>query len=151
MTAELSGQDFDINPQGPATRVLGSNLPAEWSWTVTPRSAGKKELRLQLAVLLDENHATPIAGETYTRIIEVRVHPLNTPLRLVKSTSSILGALGLTVAAVASAALRRWRRRRAADGNKSSGGAKTATATRRHDGDGKRRPPPKKKKRGGSR
>jgi hypothetical protein len=80
MTARLIGEDFDIEPSEAVPRVLGSTRPAEWSWTITPQSSGKKDLRLELAVLLDEDSATPLFVKKYVEVIEVQVD-LFTPAR----------------------------------------------------------------------
>jgi hypothetical protein len=148
MTAELSGEDFDIAPDGKVTRVLGSNRPAEWRWTVRPRSAGTKELRLELAVLLDADHAAAISSKVYTQSIDVRVDLVNTPLRLARSTGSFLGALGLTVAAIVGTVLGKWRRARTATAAAGAGGPPQAgvPAVSRAP-DEKRRPPPKRTRR----
>jgi hypothetical protein len=116
MTAQLIGETFDIQPVGAVPRVLGSTRPAEWSWTITPERPGKKELRLELAVLLDEVSGTPVVVKSYVEIIDVRVDLVRSGARIVKSATGVLGTAGLTVAAVAGAALSRWRRRRRADG-----------------------------------
>jgi hypothetical protein len=138
MSARLVGDDFDIQPADAIPRVLGSTRPAEWSWTITPESSGNKELHLELAVLLDENSATPIAVRRYVETIDVRVHLLHTSTRIAKSATGALGAAGLTVAAVAGAAFSWWRRRRAATGGSGTAGGGAAV---RVDARQKRRPP----------
>jgi hypothetical protein len=104
MSARLVGDDFDIQPVEAVPCVLGSTRPAEWSWTIRPQSSGKKELRLELAVLLDEDSSTPIAVRRYVEVINVRVHLVNTSVRIATSTVGALGAAGLTVAALVGAA-----------------------------------------------
>jgi hypothetical protein len=138
MSARLVGDKFDIQPADAIPRVLGSSRPAEWSWTITPKSSGKRELRLELAVLLDENGGTPIAVRRYVETIDVRVHLVHTSARIVKSAIGALGAAGLTVAALAGAAFSWWRRRGSTKGGSGTTGGGTVGPG---DARLKRRPP----------
>ena len=117
MTAELTGSAFDVEPSGPQRRTLTSTFPAEWRWTVTPTSFGTSTLRLRLAVVLSEDPDTPLIPQvTYDEEIRVRVHPVHTAVRLLKTVQGALTATGLTAAAVAGALWQLWRRRRSASG-----------------------------------
>jgi hypothetical protein len=145
MSAKLVGDDFEIQPPGAVHRVLGSNRPAEWSWTITPRSWGDKELRLELAVLLDENSENAIKVRSYVQVIHVSVHPWKTSLRLLKGALGVLSATGLTVAALAGAVWSFWRRSRrrgSTAGGTGSSDKGTAGKVRRppaHRAEGRRR------------
>ena len=143
MTARLIGEDFDIEPSEAMPRVLGSTRPAEWSWTITPQSSGKKDLRLELAVLLDEDSATPIAERKYVEVIEVRVDLFHTTARLAKSAVGLLGATGLTVAALAGAAISVFRRRKGRAAT-AGGGPGAPGASSRDDARTTKRPPTKR-------
>lgn len=46
MAAQLSGHAFDIDPQGRIEQPISRKEPKRWTWTVTPRSVGPKELSL---------------------------------------------------------------------------------------------------------
>lgn len=125
MSARLIGDDFDIQPPDARRRVLGSNRPAEWSWIIKPTSSGEKELRLELAVLLDDENDTPIAVKRYVQRIDVSVHLLHTSARLIKSALGALTAMGLTAAALVGAAWSWWRRRRRGSTGSGAGGGST--------------------------
>jgi hypothetical protein len=113
MTAELTGSDFTIEPSGPQRRTLTSTFPAEWRWTVTPKSFGTATLRLRLAVVLAEDPGTPLIPQvTYDEEIEVRVHPVNTMFRLLKTVQGVLTATGLTTAVFVTGLWQLMRRRR---------------------------------------
>ena len=124
MTAELTGSDFAIEPSGPQRRTLTSTFPAEWRWTVTPKSFGTATLRLRLAVVLAEDPGTPLIPQvTYDEEIEVRVHPVNTMFRLLKTVQGVLTATGLTTAVVVTGLWQLMRRRRNASGAAPTGAA----------------------------
>jgi hypothetical protein len=125
MSARLIGDDFDIQPPDARRRVLGSNRPAEWSWIIKPTSSGEKKLRLELAVLLDDENDTPIAVRRYVQTIDVSVHLLHTSARLIKSALGALTAMGLTAAALVGAAWSWWRRRRRGSTGSGAGGGST--------------------------
>jgi hypothetical protein len=115
MTAELSGSDFTVEPAGAQRRILSSSRPAEWRWTVTPKSFGTSTLRLRLAVVLSEEPTTPLIPQvTYDEAITVQVHPLHTVVRLAKGVQGALTALGLSAAVVVAGLLHLLRRRRRA-------------------------------------
>jgi hypothetical protein len=144
MRARLVGKDFEIEPAEAVTQVLGSDRPAEWSWTIKPTSSGKKELRLELAVLLEENSESTVGeARKYTEVIDVQVHLLHTSARIVKSTTGALGAVGLTAAAVAGWALSWWRRRLSTG----VGGTTGTGTTGPHGASSVRRPPPRPRRR----
>jgi hypothetical protein len=136
MSARLIGDDFDIQPPDARRRVLGSNRPAEWSWIIKPTSSGEKKLRLELAVLLDDENDTPIAVRRYVQTIDVSVHLLHTSARLIKSALGALTAMGLTAAALVGAAWSWWRRRRR--GSTGSGAGEGSTPPKQVE---TRRPP----------
>ena len=115
MTAELTGSNFQIEPSGPQKRILSSTYPAEWRWTVTPKKFGTSNLRLRLAVVLAEDPGTPLIPQvTYDEQIEVKVRPLYTAQRLLKTVQGALTASGLTAAVVVAALWQYIRRRRSA-------------------------------------
>lgn len=115
MTAELSGQGFEVTPAGQQRRTLPSARPAEWRWTVTPTTFGNRQLRLTLRVVLPEDPTTPVIPEkVYEETIDVQVHALHTSTRLARSVQGVLTASGLSVAVVAAVAWRFLRRRSSA-------------------------------------
>lgn len=113
MTAQLSGDDFEIAPEGPQKRILTSTHPVEWRWIVTPQRSGTHNLRLRLAVVLAEGPDVPLIPEvTFDETITVQVHPLHTTTRLLKTVQGILATTGLTVAAFIGGVYRLTRRKR---------------------------------------
>lgn len=118
MTAELTGTAFTIEPSGPQRRTLTSARPAEWRWTVTPTSFGTKTLRLRLAVVLVEDPETPLIPQvTYDEAIEVRVHPLHTAARLMRTVQGALTGVGLSITIVVVAVWQWLKRRRRTTGS----------------------------------
>jgi hypothetical protein len=50
VSAELIGDDFVIEPPGPIDQVVGSDGFTQWTWFVSPRSAGEQLLGLRVSL-----------------------------------------------------------------------------------------------------
>lgn len=111
MRAELAGDGMDITATSGAGGVI--SLPAEgvgeWSWDITPREAGEKEMTLRL--LAPGPEGSSIMVETYRETIDVQVRLGYVVGNAVKEWA---GPLGLSIPVVAGAigALYVWWQRR---------------------------------------
>ena len=111
MRAELAGDGMDITATSGAGGLI--SLPAEgvgeWSWDITPREAGEKEVTLRL--LAPGPEGSNIMVETYRETIDVQVRLGYVVGNAVKEWA---GPLGLSVPVVVGAigALYLWWQRR---------------------------------------
>lgn len=111
MRAELAGDGMDITATSGAGGLI--SLPAEgvgeWSWDITPREAGEKEMTLRL--LAPGPEGSNIMVETYRETIDVQVRLGYVVGNAVKEWA---GPLGLSVPVVVTAigALYVWWQRR---------------------------------------
>ena len=65
MKAEIAGEDFKIDKQGPQEQSSAYRGAANWHWHVTPESSGSHDLKFQLHLL------TQNAGQQNTRILDL--------------------------------------------------------------------------------
>ncbi len=131
MRAKLFGDGFEVDPADAMTQVLSSTRPTDWTWSVRPRSTGNKELRLELAVLLDIGTETPVTPtREYVEVIEVKVHPITTTVRLARGATGVLSAAGVSVAVILAAMWTRISRRNGDDRKTSTARPRSRVATR---------------------
>ena len=50
MIAELRTLSFQVDKPGPIRRDMAPNVPATWNWLVSPRSAGRQELAIEISI-----------------------------------------------------------------------------------------------------
>ena len=50
MIAELRTLSFDVDKPGPIRRDVSPNIPVTWDWIVSPRSAGRQELAIEISI-----------------------------------------------------------------------------------------------------
>ena len=55
MKAEIAGEDFEIDKQGPQAQLSAYRGTANWRWRVTPESSGSHDLNFQLHLLTQNN------------------------------------------------------------------------------------------------
>ncbi|MBL0010147.1 MAG: hypothetical protein IPP22_02320 [Nitrosomonas sp.] len=55
MKAEIAGEDFEIDKQGPQEQLSAYRGTANWRWRVTPESSGSHDLKFQLHLLTQNN------------------------------------------------------------------------------------------------
>jgi hypothetical protein len=67
MRAEIAGEDFEIDKQGPQESLAAYNSTANWRWRVTPESSGSHGLKFQLHLL------TQHAGQQNTKVLDLAV------------------------------------------------------------------------------
>lgn len=65
MKAEITGEDFKIDKQGPQEQSSAYRAATHWRWHVTPESSGSHDLKFQLHLL------TQNAGQQNTRILDL--------------------------------------------------------------------------------
>ncbi len=65
MKAEIAGEDFAIDKQGPQEQLSAYGGTADWRWRVTPESSGSHSLKFQLHLL------TQNAGQQNAKILDL--------------------------------------------------------------------------------
>ena len=50
MIAELRTLSFQVDKPGPIRRDVSPNIPVTWDWLVSPRSAGRQELAIEISI-----------------------------------------------------------------------------------------------------
>lgn len=65
MKAEIAGEHFTIDKQGPQEQLHVYSDISRWTWRVTPESSGKQELTFHLHLLTQHN------GEQHLKIIDL--------------------------------------------------------------------------------
>lgn len=65
MKAEIGGEDFEIDRQGPQDPVSAYDGIASWRWRVTPESSGSHDLKFQLHLLTQD------AGQQTDKILDL--------------------------------------------------------------------------------
>jgi hypothetical protein len=50
MIAELRTLSFQVDKPGPIRRDVSPNIPVTWDWIVSPRSAGRQELAIEISI-----------------------------------------------------------------------------------------------------
>lgn len=81
MKAEIVGEDFEIDKQGPQEQSSAYSGTAHWRWRVTPESSGSHGLKFQLHLL------TQNAGQQNTKILdlaEARFSVQSNPMEWIK-------------------------------------------------------------------
>ncbi|MDP3280520.1 MAG: hypothetical protein Q8M57_05650, partial [Nitrosomonas sp.] len=63
--AEIAGEDFEIDKQGPQEQLSAYRGTANWRWRVTPESSGSHDLKFQLHLLTQNN------GQQSTKILDL--------------------------------------------------------------------------------
>jgi hypothetical protein len=115
MQATLSGQDFEIQPDGPVARTILADRPTTWDWTVRPLTHGPDKpltLRLEAVIERDGERLPPVEIETFSATILVEVTTWDRVVEAAKELSPLhatLVAVGGTAIGVLSWL---WRLRR---------------------------------------
>ena len=65
MKAEIAGEHFTIDKQGPQEQLHVHNDITRWTWRVTPESSGKQELTFHLHLLTQHN------GEQHLKVVDL--------------------------------------------------------------------------------
>ena len=65
MKAEIAGEHFTIEKQGPQEQLHVYNDITRWTWRVTPESSGKQELTFHLHLLTQHN------GEQHLKVVDL--------------------------------------------------------------------------------
>ncbi|SFE57691.1 hypothetical protein [Nitrosomonas sp. Nm166] len=65
MKAEIAGEDFEIDRQGPQEPVSAYNGMGSWRWRVIPESSGSHDLKFQLHLLTQD------AGQQTEKILDL--------------------------------------------------------------------------------
>jgi len=65
MKAEIAGEDFEIDKQGPQEQLSAYRGTANWRWRVTPESSGSHDLKFQLHLLTQNN------GQQNTKVLDL--------------------------------------------------------------------------------
>ena len=65
MRAEITGDNFTINNQGPQEQLYQLNDKTHWTWRITPESSGRNLLKFHLHLLTYDD------GKTVPMIVEV--------------------------------------------------------------------------------
>lgn len=65
MKAEIAGEDFTIDKQGPQEQLSAYGGRADWRWRVTPESSGSHGLKIQLHLL------TQHSGQQNTKVLDL--------------------------------------------------------------------------------
>lgn len=70
----LSSVDFDIVESSPSIQAVRGNTYTKWSWIVTPKDSGIRNLIFTVSAVLDlAGKDTPTSLETYKKSIEVKI------------------------------------------------------------------------------
>jgi hypothetical protein len=96
MQATLSGQDFEIDPEGPVARTVLSDRPTTWDWTVKPLAHGPDKpltLRLEAVIARDGHDLPPVEIETFSATIMVEVTTWDRAVEIAKELSPLHAAL----------------------------------------------------------
>lgn len=116
MQATLSGQDFEIEPEGPVARTVLSDRPTTWDWTAKPLTHGPDKpltLRLEAVIARDGRDLPPVGIETFSAAIMVEVTTWDRAVEIAKDFSPLHATL-VAVSGTAIAAIGwLWRQRRA--------------------------------------
>jgi hypothetical protein len=74
MTAQLSGDGFDIHAVEPEMQAISMKDVTKWEWEVKPKKSGKHALHLTISVMLTvDGQPTPRVLESYHSDINVKV------------------------------------------------------------------------------
>jgi hypothetical protein len=114
MEATLSGAHFQITPNEPGIRAIGSSDTVRWSWEVVPTATGEQTLHLTLSAYIDVDQTqTPTVIRTVDRAIKVRVSPTEWAAdALSEHWDWFLSTLVIPAGLVGWKRWKRWRRRR---------------------------------------
>jgi hypothetical protein len=106
MQATLSGQDFEIDPEGAIARTVLADRPTTWDWTVKPLTYGPGKpliLRLEAVIARDGRDLPPVEIETFSATVLVNVTLLDRAVEVAKAVSPLhatVVAVGGTAVAV---------------------------------------------------
>ena len=70
VTLTVFGAAFDVAPEYDATKEVGTLLPAEWSWSVSPNKAGSQILVLDVHELREAHNSLAPEGHEPVLVIE---------------------------------------------------------------------------------
>jgi len=115
MKVRLTGaqDEFDIRLQSDEEQLVQSTQPTEWSWTVTPRKAGKRRLHLAAVAVVKVAGTEKVKNfPVYDTDINVRVNVTDFLSQHWKELAGLASASGLTGWLAAKLHRRRGRPRR---------------------------------------
>jgi hypothetical protein len=113
LTADLSGDDFDIE------RLFGHRdqlflLPTvSWGWKVTPRHSGMHELHLEIALKVEAPGISESEGtvRTFTKNVRVRVNPIYSVRGFLNENLQVLLGLMFPSGILLTGLVALWRKR----------------------------------------